>query len=256
MTLAETLRSFKDKLNLIELARKLDPYITHPVAPGGAFDGTMDDITDGTTYVKTHNDFTDAAETKLSGIATGATVYTDEMVRDAMGIALQEGTNISLNVSDIDNTITVNCTVAVPDQLSDLSDDTTHRLVTDTQIGDFHSPGSDNQDLSGLEPVYTEIEITDASGANAPYGNSIIYINIPTLEDPPSAITFSLTADPDDTDRAKCIVKVIGINAGATQVLDFNDKLDVTGANIELTDADNGISLMFVYFRGYWRTIF
>jgi hypothetical protein len=106
------------------------------------------------------------------------------------------------------------------------------------------------------EPVYTEIEITDASGAGAPYGNSIIYINIPTLEDPPSAITFTFTADPDDTDRAKCIIKVIGINTGATQVLDFGDKLDVTGANIELTDADNGSAFTFTYFRGYWRTIF
>lgn len=36
----------------------------------GTFSGDMDDIPDGTTYVKTHNDFTDAAETKLSTIPT------------------------------------------------------------------------------------------------------------------------------------------------------------------------------------------
>jgi hypothetical protein len=41
----------------------------------------------------------------------------------------------------------------IPDELSDLTDDSTHRLVTDTQIGDFHAPGSDNQDLSGKQDV-------------------------------------------------------------------------------------------------------
>ena len=35
---------------------------------GGSFAGTMDNITDGSTYVKTHNDFTDDLETKLNGI--------------------------------------------------------------------------------------------------------------------------------------------------------------------------------------------
>ena len=35
--------------------------------------GTLDDITDGTTYVKSTNDFTDADHTKLDGIETAAT---------------------------------------------------------------------------------------------------------------------------------------------------------------------------------------
>lgn len=47
-------------------------YVTKPVA--GTFEGTMDDIPDGATYVKTHNDFTDALESKLNGIAEGAEV--------------------------------------------------------------------------------------------------------------------------------------------------------------------------------------
>jgi hypothetical protein len=41
---------------------------------GGTFSGTMDDITDGTTYVKTHNDYTDTEQSKLAGIAEGAEV--------------------------------------------------------------------------------------------------------------------------------------------------------------------------------------
>lgn len=40
----------------------------------GGFAGTMDDIPDGTTYVKTENNFTDALSSKLSGIADGAEV--------------------------------------------------------------------------------------------------------------------------------------------------------------------------------------
>lgn len=41
---------------------------------GGGFTGTMDDISDGTTYVKTENNYTDADASKLAGIAAGAEV--------------------------------------------------------------------------------------------------------------------------------------------------------------------------------------
>lgn len=40
----------------------------------GTFSGTMDDIADGITYVKTENNYTDAAVSKLAGIAAGAEV--------------------------------------------------------------------------------------------------------------------------------------------------------------------------------------
>ncbi|MEO1945508.1 MAG: hypothetical protein ABGY11_14495, partial [Candidatus Thioglobus sp.] len=46
--------------------------------------GTLDDITDGTTYVKSTNDFTDANVTKLSGIETSATAdQTDAEIKTA-----------------------------------------------------------------------------------------------------------------------------------------------------------------------------
>lgn len=35
---------------------------------GGEFSGTMDDIEDGTTYVKTENNYTDEEKTKLAGL--------------------------------------------------------------------------------------------------------------------------------------------------------------------------------------------
>jgi len=41
---------------------------------GGSFDGTMDDIPNGTTYVKTENNFTDDEKTKLGLI--GSTILT------------------------------------------------------------------------------------------------------------------------------------------------------------------------------------
>lgn len=40
---------------------------------GGEFTGTMDDIADGATYVKTENNFTDDEKTKLSGLTGGLT---------------------------------------------------------------------------------------------------------------------------------------------------------------------------------------
>lgn len=43
----------------------------------GSFEGTMDDIDDGVTYVKTENNYTDTEKTKLAGIEAGATKYPD-----------------------------------------------------------------------------------------------------------------------------------------------------------------------------------
>jgi hypothetical protein len=40
---------------------------------GGSFSGTMDDIANGTTYVKTENNFTDLDKTKLDGLTSGLT---------------------------------------------------------------------------------------------------------------------------------------------------------------------------------------
>jgi hypothetical protein len=43
---------------------------------GGSFDGTMDDIPNGTTYVKTENNYSDAEKSKLDSI--GSTILTLE----------------------------------------------------------------------------------------------------------------------------------------------------------------------------------
>jgi hypothetical protein len=48
--------------------------LSHESVVGGSFDGTMDDIPNGTTYVKTENNFTDDEKTKLGLI--GSTILT------------------------------------------------------------------------------------------------------------------------------------------------------------------------------------
>lgn len=58
----------------------------HEIIPTGS--GDMDDIPDGTTYVKTENNFTDAEQTKLSGIETGAEVNN---ISDANATDLTDG---------------------------------------------------------------------------------------------------------------------------------------------------------------------
>jgi hypothetical protein len=40
---------------------------------GSSFSGTMDDITNGSTYVKTENNYTDSEKTKLDGLTSGLT---------------------------------------------------------------------------------------------------------------------------------------------------------------------------------------
>lgn len=79
------------------------------VVGGGTFDGDMDDIPDGTTYVKTENNYDDAAVSKLGGIEAGATKYpdtgegafTDAEKTKLSGIA--EGAEVN-NISDANAT--------------------------------------------------------------------------------------------------------------------------------------------------------
>jgi hypothetical protein len=48
--------------------------LSHESVVGGSFDGTMDDIPNGTTYVKTENNYSDAEKSKLDSI--GSTILT------------------------------------------------------------------------------------------------------------------------------------------------------------------------------------
>ena len=112
MTLAEQLRQFKIIRDLEILANKLLPYFTlsfytkeevdaiiDAIPPGGSFSGTMDDITDGATYVKTHNDYTDAEQSKLAGIEAGADVTDNANVLSALGFTPENVSNKQTNLT-------------------------------------------------------------------------------------------------------------------------------------------------------------
>ena len=78
-----------------------------------AFDADLSTIAaanNGAVLAATTASFTTADETKLDGIATGATVYTDEMARDALGTALVAGSNITITPNDGADTITIAAT--------------------------------------------------------------------------------------------------------------------------------------------------
>lgn len=74
------------------------------VATGAAI--SADKLADGTTLKV----LTATERTKLAGIASGATVYTDEQVRDVIGVALQAGANVTVTPNDAGDTITIAAT--------------------------------------------------------------------------------------------------------------------------------------------------
>ena len=94
---------------------------------------------------KTINNFTDEERTKLSGIEDGAQVNVIEKVK-------VNGTEQTITDKSID--------ITVPTQLSELSDDATHRLVTDTE----KSTWNDKQDA--IDDL-TTIRNNASSGATA-----------------------------------------------------------------------------------------
>ena len=84
---------------------------------------TQDDIGDGTTYKR----YSQTEKTKLSGIETGAEVNN---ISDVNATDLTDGGATTLHKHSYNN---LDDKPTIPDQLSDLSDDTTHRTVTDTE---------------------------------------------------------------------------------------------------------------------------
>lgn len=169
--------------------------------------------------------------------------------------------------------------------LDDIPDGTTYKRVTQTEKNtwnnksDFSGSYTDLEDIpssfppdlhghstsaiSGLESLeyyerkFQKVDIINGNGYNVNQNqNNIIYINIPTLEDNPNSIQFPGTSNDNDTDFSITIIKIVAINTSISQLLDFGNKLDVNGANITLTNADNGKAFIFFYYKGYWRTVY
>lgn len=91
------------------------------------------------------NDYTDAEKTKLAGIEAGAEVNVqadwneadntkDDYIKNKPNLATVA---TSGSYTDLSNTPTI------PDELADLADDSTHRVVTDTQISTWNGKQDD-----------------------------------------------------------------------------------------------------------------
>ena len=89
---------------------------------------TLDDISNGTTYVKSHNDYTDTEKTKLSGIEAGAEVNN---ISDTNATDLTDGGNSTLHYHSTDR---------------DRSNHT--GTQTASTISDFDTEVSNNTDVS------------------------------------------------------------------------------------------------------------
>lgn len=194
------------------IAVKSDASGLEFVAPSGAGDmlalvydpnSVNADVFDVDNHVSgtTNKVFTATEKTKLSGIASGATVYTDAMAdaRVVAGITgkvdkvtgkqlstedyttteknklsgIAEGAEVNVNAdwnaesgdsqilnkpiipsntSDLNNDSGFITSASVPTALSELSDDSTHRLTTDTE----KSTWNEKQDALGFTPVSTD----------------------------------------------------------------------------------------------------
>lgn len=130
-----------------------------------------DDIDDTSTT----NKFATAAElSKLAGIASGATVYTDEMARDVIGATLVQGSNVTITVDDAANTITIaaagggggggavdsvnGATGTVVLDLDDIGDGTTNKGYTSTEKTKLDG-------IASGATVYTDEMAQDAAAA-------------------------------------------------------------------------------------------
>lgn len=190
---------------------------------GGSFEGTMDDIADGVTYVKTENNLTDAEKTILGNTAGANTGdETQSTIKTKLGAATAsvDGYATSTQITKLDGIasgaeVNVNADwnassgdaqilnkPTIPTALSSLSDDPTHRLVTDAE----------------------KTIIGNTSGTN-------------TGDETQSTIKTKLgaaTASVDGYATSIQITKLDGIEAGA----DVTDAINVAAAGAVMKDSD------------------
>lgn len=103
------------------------------------------DFVSDASYVHTDNNFTSALLTKLNGIESGAEVNVQSDWNEADNTAddyIKNKPNLATvatsgSYTDLSNTPTI------PDELADLADDSTHRVVTDTQISTWNGKQDD-----------------------------------------------------------------------------------------------------------------
>lgn len=146
---------------------------------GGTFDGTMDDIPNGTIYVKTENNLTDAEKTILSntsgtnsGDETTASIQTKRPLKTIKGQSLEGAGNIDLTKSDVglsnvDNTSDVNKPISTATQTA--LDGKQATLVSATNIKTINGTtllGSGDLVVGGASPTILTLAGNQSTAAN------------------------------------------------------------------------------------------
>ncbi len=212
---------------------------------------TIDDVQDGTTYVKTHNDFTDALLTKLNGISEDATAYTDsdaqaainsdadhgstadhdyrtnEEIQDVVGAMVTEGTNVTVSYDDTSGTITINSTYTD----TQLSTEEVEDIVGALIVGSGNTT-VDYSDATSTLTISTDVDAivaTHASNENAHHNE---------LHTVASHSDTSVTGAQLDSDHSK--LATIETNA------DVTDTANVNAAGAVMNADSSTASMQFV----------
>ena len=156
---------------------------------GGLLTVTMDDILNGTTYVKTENNYTDAEASKLAGIEAGAKVnvnadwnavsgdaqilnkpsiptqYTDEMAQDAVGAMVANSTFVNLTYVDGTPSLTPSLSATgTPSASTYLRGDNTWAAVSGGTITSAEGAASADVTMAATNTWYTGATVNLTAG--------------------------------------------------------------------------------------------
>lgn len=186
------------------------------------------------------------AYSEISGTPSLANVATSGAYSDLSGTPTLATVATSGNYNDLTNKPTI------PDELSDLSDDSTHRLVTDTEKSTWNNKSNFSGNYNDLTnkptiPTVNDATLTiqkngttiDTFTANAS-SNKTVNVTVPTkvsdLTNDSGFITSYTETDPVFTASAAA-----GITS--SNISDWNAKMDSSdfSTDIRIMDLDNGV---------------
>lgn len=178
--------------------------------------GTLDDITDGSTYVKSTNDYTDAEKTKLSGIETGAEVN---------------------NISDVNATdLTDSGASTLHYHASDRARANHTGTQTASTISDFDTEVSNNTDVAANTSArHSAVTVTDSTEIDFTLTGQDITASLKSGSIDETKLDTSVNASLDLADTSLQTINTIDITVG--DILKIGD--GTTGTNKQVL-ANNG----------------
>lgn len=216
----------------------------------GSFDGTMDDITDGSTYVKTHNDFTDAAESKLSGIADGAEVNVQADWNATTGDAAIQNKPSTMDPTSHGNSAHSSTFITSSDVHSNGNDPSSGEKAA--LAGTSGTPGAENKYVTNDDSRNTNARTPSSHGNEAHSSTYITAADAPaeTVTTVGSLIAGATAKDtPIDNDRfgysdsaASNILKYLSWGNIKTALLSWLDALN-TGNSYAVHQVSHGFTV-------------